>query len=69
MMDQYVRDLGKVQGQLEALEERLDKLESKVDDIHTVITKARGGWLLLILIGGGLSWAITTIWPIIKKGL
>lgn len=67
-MTDISRDLGKLQSDVENLDVRLEKLEEKVDDIHTVITKARGGWLLLILIGGGLSWAITTIWPLIKKG-
>jgi len=64
---EQIQDLGKLQGKFESLSDRFDALEKKVDEIHVVITKAKGGWLLLILIGGGLSWALQTFLPLLKK--
>lgn len=61
------RDIGGLQADVKNLEDKFDKLEKKVDEIHVVITKAKGGWLLLILIGGGLTWLIQTLVPVIKK--
>lgn len=66
-MPEIDRDIGGLQADVRNLEEKFDKLEKKVDEIHTVITKAKGGWLLLILIGGGLTWLIQTFVPVIKK--
>lgn len=66
-MPEIDRDIGGLQADVKNLEDKFDKLEKKVDEIHVVITKAKGGWLLLILIGGGLTWLIQTLVPVIKK--
>lgn len=67
MTNDHGQDIGALQAEVENIKIRLDKFEAKVDDIHTVITKAKGGWLLLILIGGGLTWFLQTFIPYIKK--
>ena len=66
-MNGMEKDIGALQAEVENVKERLDKFESKLDEIHTVITKAKGGWLILIMIGGTLTWLIQTFIPYIKK--
>lgn len=67
MPEQTARDIGSLQAEVKNIHERLEKFEEKLDEIHVVITKAKGGWLLLILIGGGLSWFVQTVMPYFKK--
>jgi hypothetical protein len=66
-MADYERELGALQVDVTNLKADVETLSKKVDEIHTIITKAKGGWLLLIVIGGGLTWLLQTIIPIIKK--
>ena len=66
-MAEVDRHLGELQSDVNNLKERFEKLEEKVNDIHVVITKAKGGWLLLIIVGGALTWAIQTFLPVLKK--
>jgi hypothetical protein len=66
-MNNIAQVIGALQADVENIKERLDKQEEKLDDIHTIVTKAKGGWLVLILIGGGLTWVVQNIFPYIKK--
>ena len=61
------KDIGALQADVENIKERLEKFEAKVDEIHTVVTKAKTGWLVLIMIGGALTWMIQTFLPYFKK--
>lgn len=53
------RDLGRMEGDVAALvrsvekmSKRLDETDKKVGDIKTTLSEARGGWRMLMLIGG-----------------
>jgi chromosome condensin MukBEF ATPase and DNA-binding subunit MukB len=61
------RDIGTILAKLENLETRLDKIEKESDEMYTVITKAKGGWIVLVLTGGAVTWFIQTIIPYLKK--
>jgi chromosome condensin MukBEF ATPase and DNA-binding subunit MukB len=61
------RDIGTILAKLENLETRLDKIEKESDEMYTVITKAKGGWIVLVLTGGAVTWFIHTIIPYLKK--
>lgn len=45
------RDLGRVEGRIEAYEQRLARVEEMVADIHEAVLKARGGWKMLLAVG------------------
>jgi prefoldin subunit 5 len=61
------KEIGALQADVENIKERLAKFETKVDEIHTVVTKAKTGWLILIMVGGALTWIIQTFLPYFKK--
>lgn len=66
-MAELERDVGALEADVRNLALRIDKIEDKLGDIHTIVTKAKGGWLVLIMIGGGLTWALQTFIPLLKK--
>ncbi len=65
-MTELHREIGGLQAEVENVKDRLKDLEVKVDDIHTIVTKAKGGWLVLVLLGGLVMWLIQTIGPFLK---
>jgi hypothetical protein len=67
MADNVERELGALQADVTKLKTDLVVLQTKVDEIHTIITKAKGGWLALILIGGAIMWLVQNVLPVIKK--
>jgi hypothetical protein len=70
------RDLGRHDAQIEALErdiQRLtqvvDAMDTKLGEIHTTLAEAKGGWRVLLAVGGiagtlgaGLAKAVTYFW-------
>jgi len=52
MTDDVQRDLGRMEAQITALISQVSALNAKVDAIDKTLSEARGGWRLLLLIGG-----------------
>lgn len=62
------RDFGRLEQQVESLTERLDEMSKTLDEINKTLIEARGGWRLLMLLGGAgaaagsvLTWALSHI--------
>jgi chromosome condensin MukBEF ATPase and DNA-binding subunit MukB len=66
-MAEIDKDVGALEADVRNLAARIDKMETQLGEIHVIVTKAKGGWLLLIMIGGGLTWFLQTIVPMLKK--
>lgn len=54
------QEFGKLQAQFEAVSrtldrviDRLDRMDSKIDAIENQLAEAKGGWRMLMLLGGG----------------
>lgn len=76
MPSDVARDLGRHDAEIEALERQVEKLTQSVEklsdqvaSIQRTLTEARGGWKMLMLLGGGaallgisLRELITFIW-------
>jgi len=45
------RSIGRLEGRMDNVEERLRSLEKKVDALLQAVNSARGGWKLLLSIG------------------
>lgn len=58
-MDQLNRDLGRLEGKVEKLDDDVDDLKRMVAEIHQTISEARGGWKTLVVVGT-VSSALTT---------
>jgi hypothetical protein len=52
MTDDVQRDLGRMEAQITALISQVSVLAVKVDAIDKTLSEARGGWRMLLLIGG-----------------
>lgn len=53
------RDLGRLEGRVEKMDNDIDDLKRMVADMHRTITEAKGGWKTLIAVGT-LSAGVTT---------
>lgn len=54
------RDLGRLEGRVEKMDNDIDDLKRMVQDMHQTITEAKGGWKTLIAVGT-LSAGVTTM--------
>lgn len=52
MTDQLNRDLGRLEGKVEKLDDDVDDLKRMVADMHRTLTEARGGWKTLMAVAG-----------------
>lgn len=52
MTDDVQRDLGRMEAQITALISQVSALNIKVDAIDKTLSEARGGWRMLLLVGG-----------------
>lgn len=50
-MDQLNRDLGRLEGRVEKLDEDVDDVKRMVREMHETITEAKGGWKTLVAVG------------------
>lgn len=48
---QLHRDLGRLEGQVKALESTVAEMKEMIGDMHETITQAKGGWKTLIAVG------------------
>ena len=58
-VDQLNRDLGRLEGKVEKLDDDVDDLKRMVAEIHQTISEAKGGWKTLVVVGT-VSSALTT---------
>jgi hypothetical protein len=52
MTDDVQRDLGRMEAQITALISQVSALNIKVDAIDKTLSEARGGWRMLLVVGG-----------------
>lgn len=52
MTDDVQRDLGRMEAQITALIFQVSVLNDKVDAIDKTLSEARGGWRMLLAVGG-----------------
>ena len=65
MSESLHRDLGRLEGQMGAIDKRLGKIEDDMKEVLTTLQQAKGGWRTLIMVGSAcaaLSSAITAVW-------
>lgn len=59
MTEQLNRDLGRLEGKVEKLDNDVDDIKRMVASMHQTIAEAKGGWKTLIAVGT-VSSAVTT---------
>lgn len=52
---QIHRDIGRLEGQVRALESQVADMKGKIDVMHEAITSAKGGWRTLLWVGGAAA--------------
>jgi hypothetical protein len=52
MTSDVQRDLGRMEAQVETLLAQVAQLNAKVDAIDKTLSEAKGGWRMLLLVGG-----------------
>lgn len=56
--------VGHIEGRVDAIDSRQERMEEKVDEIHAWMQQARGGWKTMVawgVIGAGLTAALANI--------
>lgn len=48
---QLHQDLGRLQGELLAMKDRVTVMERQLADVHAVVMKAQGSWRALVMVG------------------
>lgn len=51
-MTDVQRDIGRLETQVETIDARLARVESKLDGLGELLSQARGGWKTLLLVAG-----------------
>lgn len=46
------RDMGRMESKISDLERRIGNLEGMLFDVHKAVTEAKGGWRVLMAVGG-----------------
>lgn len=52
------REVWRLSAQVEDARERLEKLEGKVEEILRILNEAKGGWRVLLMVGGAVGAAV-----------
>lgn len=52
---QMHRDMGRLEGQVAALNGQVAGMQSKINEMHDAIVSARGGWRVLVVVGGAIA--------------
>lgn len=52
MSDELQREVGRHDAQIEGLENRLGKVEAKLDSVLSILNQAKGGWKTLLMVAG-----------------
>lgn len=72
MSEDVQRDLGKHEAKIETMDDRIARLETKVDTLIAAVEQAKGGWKILMGVSAASS-ALTAVvfkfWGIMKGGL
>lgn len=59
------RDIGRLEERSLAAERRLEAVEGKLDQVLETLQHARGGWRMLMVVGGGcaaIGSFVTAVW-------
>lgn len=51
-LEDTVRAVGKLEGRMDSFDQRLERLEEKMDELLTIVHSARGGWRMLVMVSG-----------------
>lgn len=72
-MDDVSEALGQLRAQVKSLEQKVVTLQTGFDDMHDMLTQAKGGWKILIgfgfigiMLGAGLGKAVETMIGLFK---
>jgi hypothetical protein len=63
------RDIGRLEERSLAAERRLGAVEEKLDQVLETLQHARGGWRMLMIVGGGcaaIGSFVTAVWSTIS---
>lgn len=70
-MDQQIqRDIGRLEGRVDALEEELKEVKSDTKAILGILNQAQGGWKTLVMVGaiaGAVGAMATKLLPFLGK--
>lgn len=70
-MEKLNRDLGRLEGKVEKLDDDVDDIKRMVASMHQTITEAKGGWKTLIVVGtvsSGITTAVLKFLTFMKGG-
>lgn len=66
-MDETQRDLGRLEGKVEAMEKTLEAMNEQLATLNAYMAETRGGWKTLLAlagfasaVGSAITWAVTT---------
>lgn len=71
MVDELNRAIGRLEGKVDSLDERLKLMDGKLEGVVTLAHQARGGFRTLLAVGsiaGVIGSAITTLFVKMKGG-
>lgn len=71
MTQGFERDIGRMEADIKNLTKAVEVLTVKVDDISTTLSEAKGGWRLMVLLGGAsatLGGLVVKFLPIFSAG-
>ena len=64
------RDMGRLEARLQAAEMRAADMQRKVDEMHSLLMQAKGGWRAMVMVGsvsaavGALAAkVVAVVWP------
>lgn len=55
MDSQLQRDMGRIEGRLESVEDRMGNMDEKIDRLLETVNSARGGWHAIMWFGGSAA--------------
>lgn len=48
---QLHRDVGRLEGDVKAIDSRVRDMQEKVDEMHRLLMQAQGGWRVMVMVG------------------
>lgn len=60
-MEDYNKQLGRLEAQVEVLQRQMEELRADVKNMSNVITKWKGAGVLLLILGASFGWIVDLI--------